>query len=35
VIYAGNKGADPDTVIHAGNKTVGELMKKRVFAPER
>jgi len=29
------KGADPDTVIYAGNKEVGEFMKKRVFEPGR
>jgi peptidyl-dipeptidase A len=27
------KGADPDTVFYAGNKEVGEFMKKRVFVP--
>ena len=27
------KGADPDTVIYAGNKEVGDFMRKRVFAP--
>ncbi len=29
------KGADPQTVIYAGNKEVGEFMKKRVFEPGR
>jgi peptidyl-dipeptidase A len=29
------KGAHPDTVIYAGNKAVGEYMKKHVFAPGR
>jgi peptidyl-dipeptidase A len=29
------KGADPDTVIYAGNKSVGAFMKKKVFAPGR
>jgi peptidyl-dipeptidase A len=29
------KGADPNTVIYAGNKEVGEFMKKRVFEPGR
>jgi peptidyl-dipeptidase A len=29
------KGADPDKVVYAGNKEVGEFMKKRVFAPGR
>jgi peptidyl-dipeptidase A len=29
------KGADPNTVIYAGNKAVGAFMKKRVFAPGR
>jgi peptidyl-dipeptidase A len=29
------KSAEPDTVIYAGNKAVGEYMKKRVFAPGR
>jgi peptidyl-dipeptidase A len=29
------KGADPDTVIYAGNKAVGDFMKKRVFEPGR
>jgi peptidyl-dipeptidase A len=29
------KGADPNTVIYAGNKDVGAFMKKYVFAPGR
>jgi peptidyl-dipeptidase A len=29
------KGADPNTVIYAGNKAVGEFMKKKVFEPGR
>jgi peptidyl-dipeptidase A len=29
------KGADPNTVIYAGSKDVGEFMKKRVFEPGR
>jgi peptidyl-dipeptidase A len=29
------KGAEPDTVIYAGNKLVGEFMKKNVFGPGR
>jgi peptidyl-dipeptidase A len=29
------KGADPQTVIYAGNKEVGAFMKKRVFEPGR
>jgi peptidyl-dipeptidase A len=29
------KGEDPDAVIYAGNKAVGEFMKKRVFEPGR
>jgi peptidyl-dipeptidase A len=29
------KGADPDSVVYAGNKGVGEFMKKRVFEPGR
>jgi peptidyl-dipeptidase A len=29
------KGADPDTVVYAGNKAVGDFMKKKVFAPGR
>jgi peptidyl-dipeptidase A len=29
------RGADPDTVTYAGNKAVGDFMKKRVFAPGR
>src|SRR5262249_23026661 len=29
------KGADPDTVIYAGNKEVGEFMRRRVFRPGR
>ena len=28
-------GADPDTVIYAGNKAVGDFMRKRVFEPGR
>lgn len=29
------KGGDPDTVVYAGNREVGEFMKKRVFEPGR
>ncbi len=29
------KGADPNTVIYAGNKEVGDFMKKKVFDPGR
>jgi peptidyl-dipeptidase A len=29
------KGADPQTVVYAGNKEVGAFMKKRVFEPGR
>jgi peptidyl-dipeptidase A len=29
------KGADPDTVVYAGDKAVGAFMKKKVFAPGR
>jgi peptidyl-dipeptidase A len=29
------KGADPNTVIYAGDKAVGDFMKKRVFDPGR
>jgi peptidyl-dipeptidase A len=29
------KGADPDSVVYVGNKEVGELLKKKVFAPGR
>jgi peptidyl-dipeptidase A len=29
------KGEDPNSVIYAGNKAVGEFMKKRVFEPGR
>jgi peptidyl-dipeptidase A len=29
------KGAAPDSVIYAGNKEVGEFMRKKVFAPGR
>ena len=29
------KGADPDTVVYAGSKEMGEFMKKRVFEPGR
>ena len=28
-------GTDPDSVVYVGNKSVGEFMKKRVFAPGR
>ena len=29
------KGADPNTVIYAGDKAVGDFMKKKVFEPGR
>ncbi len=29
------KGAEPDTVVYAGNKAVGEFMQRRVFDPGR